>query len=297
MIGVFDSGHGGLTVLRALIGRMPQQDFVYLGDHAHAPYGERSAEEITGLTVENVGRLFGLGCDLVLLACNTASAVALRRLQREWLPGAHPNRRVLGVFVPMVEAITNVAWQIDGPCPAVLPEARSVGVFATRRTVDSAAYPREIAKRAPGVQVVQQACPGLVDLIEDNAADAVIQPLIQGFTAALSERMAGGFPDCVILGCTHYPLAARHFTAALPAAVRVLDQPEVVAKSLAHYLVRHPRFGGAAGPAGRLSFHTTGSPERISALASRFFGQRVRFRDLAAEKTVTLTDALLPGNA
>jgi glutamate racemase len=297
MIGVFDSGHGGLTVLRALIGRMPQEDFVYLGDHAHAPYGERSAEEIYDLTVENVARLFGLGCDLVLLACNTASAVALRRLQQEWLPGAHPNRRVLGVFVPMVEAITNVPWQIEGPCPAVLPEARSVGVFATRRTVESGAYPREIAKRAPGVQVVQQACPGLADLIEDSAADAVIQPLIQGFTAALREQMAGGFPDCVVLGCTHYPLAARHFTAALPTAVRVLDQPEVVAKSLAHYLVRHPRFGGAGGRPGAVPFYTTGSPERISALASRFFGQRVRFRDLPAETAVTLTDALVPGSA
>jgi glutamate racemase len=297
MIGVFDSGHGGLTVLRALIGRMPQQDFIYLGDHAHAPYGERSAEDVYGLTVEKVTRLFGLGCDLVLLACNTASAVALRRLQQEWLPDAHPNRRVLGVFVPMVEAITNVPWQIDGPCPAVLPEARTVGVFATRRTVESGAYAREIAKRAPGVQVVQQACPGLVDLIEDSAADTVIQPAIQGFAAALRERMAGGFPDCVILGCTHYPLVARHFTAALPAAVRVLDQPEVVAKSLAHYLVRHPRFGGSGGHNGAVAFYTTGSPGRISALASRFFGQRVRFRDLPPDPTTASLEPALSGGS
>ncbi|MEE9208969.1 MAG: glutamate racemase, partial [Kiloniellales bacterium] len=149
MIGVFDSGHGGLTVLGALVARLPERGFIYLGDHGHAPYGERSPAEIAELTVANVERLFAEGCRLVLLACNTAAAIALRRLQQEWLPGAYPGRRVLGVFVPMVEAVTAVPWKLQEPPAGARREPALVGVFATRRTVESGAYAREIGLRAP----------------------------------------------------------------------------------------------------------------------------------------------------
>ncbi len=282
MIGVFDSGHGGLTVLRALKARIAGHGFAYLGDHAHAPYGERAPEEIYDFTVANVERLFGLGCRLVLLACNTAAAIALRRLQQDWLPTAYPERRVLGVFVPMVEAVTNVPWRIEGPVPAVLPAARLIGVFATRRTVESGAYAREIARRAPGVRVVQQACPGLVRHIEDDAPARAIAPLVEGFVAGLLAQAEGELPDSVILGCTHYPLVADAFAAALPPRVRLFAQPELVAASLADYLARHPEFDPTPEVDGTLRFYTTGDAARASALGSRFFGGEIRFAALPA---------------
>ena len=278
MIGVFDSGHGGLTVLRALVARVPERAFVYLGDHGHAPYGERGTEEIYDLTRTKVARLFDEGCRLVLLACNTAAAVALRRLQQDWLPGAYPDRRVLGVFVPMVEAVTNVPWQIESPVPAILPAAQAIGVFATRRTVASGAYPREIARRAPDVRVVQQACPGLVKHIEDDAPAQDIAALVQGFAAGLLAQAGETPPDSVILGCTHYPLVAREFAAALPPGVRVFAQPELVADSLAGYLARHAEFDPPAGPRAATRFLTTGDPAAVAALAKRFFGAALRFQ-------------------
>ena len=272
MIGVFDSGHGGLTVLEALIARLPERSFLYLGDHGHAPYGERGVEEIYGLTRANVERLFHEGCRLVLLACNTAAAVALRRLQQEWLPGAHPERRVLGVFVPMVEAVTEVPWQVREVPPGARREPALVGVFATRRTVASGAYAREIALRAPAIRVVQQACPGLVKQIEAGAAPEVLAAAIAGHVAALMDRLDGRAPDSVILGCTHYPLVAQAFAAALPAGVPVHSQPALVAASLAAYLARHREFDVAPGPRQPTRFLTTGDPAKVGALASRFFG-------------------------
>jgi glutamate racemase len=278
MIGVFDSGHGGLTVLRALVARLPERTFLYLGDHGHAPYGERGDAEILELTRANVIRLFDEGCRLVLLACNTAAAVALRRLQQDWLPDAYPERRVLGVFVPMVEAVTNVPWQIEGPVPAILPAAQAIGVFATRRTVASGAYLREIARRAPELRVVQQACPGLVKHIEGDAPVQDISALVQGFAAGLLAQAGGTPPDSVILGCTHFPLVEREFTAALPPGVRIFAQPEVVAASLAAYLTRHPEFDAPAAPRVATRFLTTGDPALVSALARRFFGAGLRFQ-------------------
>ncbi len=272
MIGVFDSGHGGLTVLSALVARLPKRAFVYLGDHGHAPYGERGVAEIHDLTLANVERLFHEGCRLVLLACNTAAAVALRRLQQEWLPGAHPERRVLGVFVPMVEAVTAVPWRLQMPPPGAARTPAVVGVFATRRTVASGAYAREIALRAPATRVVQQACPGLVKQIEAGAAPAVLAAAIADHVAALMDRLDGRAPDSVILGCTHYPLVAEAFAAALPAGVPVHSQPSLVAESLAAYLARHPEFDVAPGPRQPTRFLTTGDPETVGALAARFFG-------------------------
>ena len=287
MIGVFDSGNGGLTVLRALVARLPERVFLYLGDHRHAPYGEREDAEIIDLTRASVTRLFDRGCRLVLLACNTAAAVALRRLQQDWLPDAYPERRVLGVFVPMVEAVTEVPWHLEAP-PGEMrpggtpreppPEPATVGVFATRRTVASGAYPREIAKRAPQIRVVQQACPGLVGLIEAGAGTADLEAAIAGHVGDFMARLGGAAPDSVILGCTHYPLVAGAFAAALPEGVRLHSQPELVADSLAGYLARHPEFDLPTGPRRTTRFLTTGDPAAIAVLTKRFFGAALQFQ-------------------
>ncbi len=280
MIGVFDSGHGGLTILRALVGRLPERHFLYLGDHAQAPYGDRTPEEIYALTIDNVGRLFAHGCALVLLACNTAAAVALRRLQQDWQPNAFPDRRVLGVLVPTVEAVTKVPWHIKAPPPGPPREAATVAIFATRPTVDSGAYPLEIGFRAPAVRVVQQACPNLVSAIESAAPEAQVCEMVAGYVACMRDANEGAAPDSAILGCTHYPLVARAFAQALPQSVRILGQPEIVADSFADYLDRHPEFApppADTAPDTAIVFLTTGDPTLASALGSRFFGQEIVF--------------------
>ncbi|SMH58054.1 glutamate racemase [Azospirillum lipoferum] len=280
VIGVFDSGHGGLTVLRALVDAAPGRPFVYLGDHAAAPYGPRDDGDIHRLTIRGMEHLFAQGCRLVVIACNTAAAVALRRLQQEWLPTAHPGRNVLGVLVPMVEAITRVPWMIDTVPPDHLGEPRTVGVFATQATVNSGSFPREIGKRAPSVRVVQQACPDLVPLIERGAPDEVLAPVVAGYVAALLERLGGQPLDTVVLGCTHYPLVERLFLRALPPGVEVLCQPTLTARSLEQYLERHPEYRPAAGEHG-VRFFTTGSAPLVSELAGRFFGHPTPFERLS----------------
>lgn len=281
MIGVFDSGHGGLTVLRTLVDRLPDRDFVYLGDHANAPYGERDAEDVYRLTVGNVDRLFRFGCRLVILACNTAAAVALRRMQRTWLDGAWPARRVLGVLVPVVEEIVRQPWHVEMPHVGSGAPSETVAVFATRRTVESCSYVGEILKRAPDVRVYQQACPGLVDAIEMDAPDAELSGLVDGFVSALMRRAGGEAPDAAVLGCTHYELVSGLFRAALPAETRLLHQPGLVADRLEDYLARHTEFMRGTNEAGRVDFLTTGDPERVGLLASRFFGAVVRFERVA----------------
>ncbi|WP_029012297.1 glutamate racemase [Niveispirillum irakense] len=275
MIGVFDSGHGGLTVLNALHRSMPQTDFLYLGDHHDAPYGDRTPDEIYRLTLAGVSRLFDAGARLVILACNTASAVALRRLQQTWLDAAYPGRRVLGVLVPMVEAITGVPWMADLAAERPAGPPRTIGIFATSRTVDSGAYPREISHRAPEVRVVQQACPDLVPLIEADAPAEVIRAAVARYTDGLLSQLGGEMPQAVMLGCTHYPLVADHFAALLPPGVEVLSQPDLTARSLTAYLERHPEFDRPG--TGQVHFLTTGDADRVSRLATRFFGKPARF--------------------
>lgn len=277
MIGVFDSGHGGLTVLHALTERLPREAFTYLGDHGNAPYGPRPTEEIYDLTLAGVERLFAEGCALVLLACNTAAAIALRRMQQDWLPSAAPEHRVLGVFVPMVEALTAVSWRDGAPVPGHLAEDEMVAVFATQRTIHSAAYPFEIGLRAPRMRVVSQACPHLAAAIEADEPEAVLHELVAGYVAEMLQKIGGRAPGAAVLGCTHYPLVADLFAAALPKGVCLLDQPSIVADSLADYLARHPRFEVGPEERGRRRFLTSGDPRKVSAFASRFFGAEVRF--------------------
>ncbi|ANN74331.1 glutamate racemase [Bordetella bronchialis] len=277
MIGVFDSGSGGLTVMRALERELAYESFVYLGDHANAPYGNRQPAEIYDFTRHGVERLFRLGCGLVIVACNTAVATGLRRLQTTWLPGSHPSRRVLGVFVPLIEAITGVPWTRDARLPPAGIPARPlhVAVFATRHTVRTRAYVDEIQARAPGMRVSQQACPELAGMIDAGVAEDAIRRAVRGHIAELLET-AGATPDVCILGCTHYPLVQHIFVDELPRGVRLLSQPDATAASLRRYLARHPAF--SAGVASPTVYLTTGDADHVSALASRYYGRAVRFR-------------------
>ena len=262
MIGVFDSGSGGLTILKALQKRLPDQDFLYLGDHANAPYGHRSNEQIVALTNSAVDTLMQSGCKLVLLACNTAAAIALQTLQQKWLPGAYPDNRVLGVLVPMVEALTKVPWSQEYPNQqSVRP--KNITLFATRKTIESGAFAEEIGKRAPHLKLTTKACHGLVDAIEGGAGHAPISGLINGYVEETRHSNA----HAAVLGCTHFPLVKEYFAAALGPGITIYSQPEIVASSLADYLARHPEFGAVGN--GQVELLTTGEPLDVTA-ANKF---------------------------
>jgi len=276
VIGVFDSGYGGLTVLAALHARLPRQRFLYLGDNAHAPYGPKTGAEIEALTRAGVERLFRSGARVVILACNTATAAAIRPLQQSWLPAHYPDRRILGVIAPMIEEIAQTPWHsVAGPDEARRP-VETVAVFATKATVESGFYPREIALRAPNIAVLQQACPELAGMIEASAPELALHESVERHVSLLLERL-GKAPDKVVLGCTHFPLVESMFRKALPVETQILSQPTRVAAAMVAYLFRHPEMKDfAPTPVDPLCF-TTGEPEAVSALASRFYGRHLRF--------------------
>jgi len=280
MIGVFDSGHGGLTVQAVFGTRFPDQDFTYLGDHLHAPYGAQSTKAVLAHTRAGIERLFDEGCRLVIVACNTAAAIALRSLQQDWLPHHFPERRILGVIVPVVEAITHVPWAIREVSLDRPGEPLTVGIFGTVNTVESMTFPVEIAKRAPAVKVVQQACPELAGAIEAGAGDAELAALVERYVAALLLSLEGEALDVVVLGCTHFPLVSTLFGRFLPAGVKVLSQPDLVAASLHEYLRRHPEFrisGADPNIRRQCRFLTTGDPVYVTGIAGRFLGRGVIF--------------------
>lgn len=289
MIGVFDSGFGGLTVLRALHDALPDRRFVFLGDHCSGPYGNRAPDEILALTRRATGTLFDLGCRLVVLACNTAASTSLRRLQQDWLPNAYPDHRILGVVVPMVEAVTGMPWMADLPARPAEGRPQTVAILATRQTVLSNAYPVEIGKRAPWVKVVQQACPRLVDLIEGGAGRDAMAAMVRRYVDDLMEKLEGRAPDVVMLGCTHYPLIQDLFAAALPAGAAILSQPDLSARSLAAYLDRHPDLDQPDSAAPQ-RFYTTGDPDAVSRLGSVFFGRTVRFESISTARRIDGAD-------
>ena len=266
-IGVFDSGLGGLTILRAIREALPGQDFVYLGDNANAPYGPKSPDEIYNLTIAGVERLFAAGCGLVVLACNTASAVALHDLQVNWLnPATH---RALGVFVPVIEHLTRRDWGDNAP--PTHTGLRDVALFATPATVRSGAFPRELRFRARDVKVVPQACTGLVEAIEAGELDRAAEVAAEHVAALLARLPA---PQSAVLGCTHYPLVEAAFRASLPETTTLVSQRDLVAASLGDYLVRHPRFRGGTG---EVAYLTTGDPWAVGARAAVFTGQPLPF--------------------
>ncbi|MBV7392889.1 glutamate racemase [Mameliella sediminis] len=265
-VGVFDSGLGGLTVLDAVSRRLPEVPFVYFGDNKHAPYGVRDADDVYNLTCAATERLWDAGCDLVILACNTASAAALRRMQESWIPR---DKRVLGVFVPLIEALTERQWGDNSPPREVAVE--HVALFATPATVRSRAFQRELAFRAIGVDVEAQACGGLVDAIEEG--DMILaEALVRSHVDALKRKMPT--PEAAILGCTHYPLMQDIFQEALGPEVKVYSQANLVAESLADYLGRHPDMMGAGTEGG---FLTTGNPAKVSQNATQFLRRKITF--------------------
>ncbi len=265
-VGIFDSGLGGLTVLDAVTKRLPDLPLVYFGDSAHAPYGVRDADDIYDLTTQATQCLFDAGCDLVILACNTASAAALRRMQEGWVP---EGKRVLGVFVPLIEALTERQWGDNSPPREVA--TKHVALFATPATVSSRAFQRELAFRAIGVDVEAQACGGVVDAIEDG--DMILaEALVKSHVDALKRKMPD--PDAAVLGCTHYPLMHDAFQAALGPDVKVFSQADLVAESLADYLERHPNMMGSGTES---AFLTTGDPARVSSRATQFLRRQITF--------------------
>jgi len=265
-VGIFDSGLGGLTVFNAIRQRMPDQALLYLGDNKNTPYGVRDAEDIYALTVQNTQKLFDQGCDLVILACNTASAVALKRMQETWVPA---DKRVLGVFVPIIEAVTERKWGDNSPPSAVTVE--QLALFATPATVASRAFQRELSFRAVGVDVEAQPCGGLVDALEMNDLE-LAQAMVHSHVAALLRRMPR--PEAAVLGCTHYPILEAVFQEALGPDVSVYSQGRLVAASLEDYLQRHPDMVGAAGETRCL---TSGNPREVSIAATRLLGEHIRF--------------------
>ena len=265
-VGVFDSGLGGLTVLDAVSRKLPDVPFVYFGDNAHAPYGVRTHDDIFNLTCAAVERLWAEGCDLVILACNTASAAALKRMQESWLP---PEKRVLGVFVPLIEALTERQWGDNSPPREVA--VKHVALFATPATVASRAFQRELAFRAIGVDVEAQPCGGVVDAIEQGD-EILAEALVRSHVESLKRRMPQ--PQAAILGCTHYPLMQNAFQDALGPEVKVFSQANLVAESLGDYLTRRPEFIGSGQ---RSRFLTTGDPGYVSSKATQFLRRQIVF--------------------
>lgn len=264
-VGIFDSGLGGLTVLDAVAKHLPDVPLAYMADSAHAPYGVRTVDDIYDLTTASVQRLFDHGCNLVILACNTASAAALRRMQEGWVP---QDKRVLGVFVPLIEALTERRWGDNSPPREV--DVHHVALFATPATVKTRAFQRELAFRAIGVDVEAQACGGVVDAIEDG--DMILaEALVRSHVEALQRKMPT--PDAAILGCTHYPLMEDVFQDALGPDVRVLSQANLVAHSLEDYLQRRPEMLGS----GDSVFLTSGDPKKVSVHATQFLKREIRF--------------------
>lgn len=262
-IGIFDSGYGGLTVLREVAALLPQYDYLYLGDNARSPYGTRSFETVYSYTRECVFKLFDAGCPLVILACNTASAKALRTIQQKDLPKMDPKLRVLGVIRPTAEVIGNYS------------KTGKVGVLGTVGTVMSGSYPIEIGKTFPQLEVHQQACPMWVPLIENNEhLGAGADYFVKKYVNQLMDQAPD--IDSILLGCTHYPLLADKIAQHIPKCVSIVSQGEIVAASLQDYLQRHPEMEKACSKGGSRRFLTTDDTTTFDEHASTFFGSAVR---------------------
>lgn len=262
-VGIFDSGYGGLTILEGIRRRLPQYDYVYLGDNARAPYGTRSFDVVYEFTRQAVVRLFQLGCHLVVLGCNTASAKALRTIQQHDLPAIDPNRRVLGIIIPTAEVIGS------------LTTTGHVGILATEGTIRSESYNTEIAKRHPGLKVTGVACPMWVPLVENNEArGSGADYFVRKSLCQLME--ADPKIDAIILGCTHYPILLPKIEQFKRPGVKVVSQGAYVAESLADYLQRHPDMEARCSKGGTMRYLTTENAEKFSGSAQLFLNEDVK---------------------
>jgi len=270
-IGIFDSGYGGLTILRQICSLMPQYDYLYLGDNARAPYGTRSFDVVYEFTLQAVQYLFAQGCHLVVLGCNTASAKALRSIQQNDLPQLDPNRRVLGVIRPTVEVLGSIS------------QSRHVGIMATLGTIRSATYELEIAKLHPDMQVTGEACPMWVPLVENDEYDG---PGADYFVKKNIDSLLSRDPqiDSVILGCTHYPLLLNKIRKYMPSNIHVIEQGYYVANSLQDYLNRHPEMARRITQGGSTRFLTTEQAEAFQCKAAAFMGEQLTAKRVFLER-------------
>ena len=264
-IGVFDSGYGGLTVLKELVNKLPEYDYLYLGDNARAPYGTRSFDAVYHYTLQCVKWFFKQGCPLVILACNTASAKALRTIQQKDLPKIDPEKRVLGVIRPTAEIIGNFS------------KTNAIGILGTNGTVQSESYLIEIQKFFPGVKVFQQACPLWVPLVESNeyegeGADYFIKKDIDNLISSSKDI------DTILLACTHYPLLLKKIKEFAPQGMNIISQGEIIADSLKDYLHRHPEIEERCSKNGLVELYTTDSTEDFDRHSEVFFGRTVKSR-------------------
>ena len=269
-IGVFDSGYGGLTILDKIREVLPEYDYIYLGDNARAPYGTRSFEVVYEFTRQAVSKLFDMGCHLVILACNTASAKALRSIQMNDLPNIDPARRVLGVIRPTVECIGNIT------------QNQHIGILATAGTVKSESYPLEIHKLFPDIRVSGVACPMWVSLVENNESQ---NEGTDYFIRKYIDQLLTKDPqiDTVILGCTHFPILLPKIRQYIPEHISVISQGEYVAQSLKDYLRRHPEMDAKCTKNGNCSFYTTEAEEKFTESASTFLQQQIRVKHITLE--------------
>jgi len=261
-IGIFDSGFGGLTIMKEILKGMPDYNYIYLGDNARAPYGNRSFTTVYEYTLQAVKKLFELDCYLVILACNTASAKALRTIQQKDLPVLFPNRRVLGIIRPSTEAVDS------------LSSTKHIGILGTNGTVKSDSYVIEVKKLFPHVHVVQEACPMWVPLVENNEYDAGgADYFIKKNIDSLLEK--DPLIDTIILGCTHYPLLSSKIRSYTPASIKIVNQGEIVAQSLRNYMERHPEIEERCSKHRARTFFTTESPDLFNELGSKFLGEEI----------------------
>ena len=269
-IGEFDSGYGGLTILDKIREVLPEYDYIYLGDNARAPYGTRSFEVVYEFTRQAVSKLFDMGCHLVILACNTASAKALRSIQMNDLPNIDPARRVLGVIRPTVECIGNIT------------QNQHIGILATAGTVKSESYPLEIHKLFPDIRVSGVACPMWVSLVENNESQ---NEGTDYFIRKYIDQLLTKDPqiDTVILGCTHFPILLPKIRQYIPEHISVISQGEYVAQSLKDYLRRHPEMDAKCTKNGNCSFYTTEAEEKFTESASTFLQQQIRVKHITLE--------------
>ncbi len=269
-IGIFDSGYGGLTILSKIREVLPEYDYIYLGDNARTPYGTRSFEIVYEFTLQAVTKLFEMGCHSVILACNTASAKALRNIQTHDLPRLDPMRRVLGVIRPTVECIGDIT------------QSRHIGVLATAGTIKSQSYPLEVHKLFPDIKVSGEACPMWVPLVEYNEAesegtDYFIRKYIDQLLAKDNQI------DTVILGCTHYPILLPKIQKYMPSGITTVAQGELVAQSLRDYLQRHPEMDKKCTKGGRCVYRTTEAEDKFIESASTFLNESIKVERIALE--------------
>jgi len=262
-IGIFDSGFGGLHIMRGIMEELPDYKFIYLGDTARVPYGTRSKKIIYDFTKQAVDFLFSKNCRLIILACNTASSDALRRIQRKYLPKHHPGKRVLGVIVPAAEV------------SVLKSKNKKIGVIATEGTVKSGAFPRELRKIDPEIEIFQVACPLLVPIVEAGEENSVITDIVlKKYLGPLTDKKI----DTLVLGCTHYGILKRRIEKIIGKDIKIIDESKIVARKLKDYLRRHPEIEKDLKKGRSQIFYSTDLAGNFEALGSKFFGREIKVR-------------------